>query len=86
MDTSNTYTKEEYQAQKGLAVEFGSWPCQESQVEAINEIKWAFDDLLSKCGNRIPPHNGRYLALVKTKLEEACMFAVKGISLPEQKN
>lgn len=82
MDQQNTYSEEEYQAQKGLAPEFGSWPIDNAKVAAVNEVKWAFDKVLETVSSRIPPNNARYLALVKTKLEEACMHAVKGISKP----
>ncbi len=38
----------------------------------------AFDDLLSNLMAHVPP--GREFAIVKTKLEEACFFAKKGIA------
>lgn len=69
-------------ATKKLADEFSSWPMDAAQLEAANEIRTRFDDLASYIASRTPPHNGRYLALVKTKLEEASFFAVKGIAKP----
>jgi hypothetical protein len=69
-------------ATKAISDEFASWPANDAQIEAITEVKWAFDALQAKILNRIPPQNGRYAALVKTKLEEACMMAVKGITKP----
>lgn len=42
-------------------------------------VRDAFDDLLNRL-RRECPSDGRYFAIVKTKLEEACMFAIKAIS------
>jgi hypothetical protein len=70
------------QATKKIADEFASWAMTPSQFEAMNEVRYGFDQLLTIISNRIPPENGRYLALVKTKLEEASFFAVKGIAKP----
>ena len=86
MDTSNTYSKEEYDTQAELASEFGSWPCDAEKIKALNEVKAAFDQLLKKIEKSIPSYNGRYLAMVRTDLEVACMKAVKGISRPEGSN
>ena len=83
MDTSNTYSAEEYETQKALPAEFGSWPCDEGKLNAINEVKHKFADLLETCKRTIPNYNGRYLAMVTTDLETACMKAVKGISRPQ---
>lgn len=69
-------------ATKGIADEFASWPVTPAQVEAINEVKWGFDELQCKVLNHISPNNARYAALVKTKLEEASMMAIKGITKP----
>lgn len=38
----------------------------------------AFDDVLSKLNTHVPA--GRELAIVRTKLEEACFFAKKAIA------
>jgi hypothetical protein len=82
-DTSNTYTGPQRQGHVGVAKEFGSWPVTDTSAEAISEVKQGFDQLLKTVSEKIPSYNARYRALVATKLEEACMFATKGISLPE---
>lgn len=46
--------------------------------EKAAEIREAFDTLLTKVHEHVP--EGRERALVATKLEEACMFAVKGMA------
>ncbi len=67
-------------ATKKWADEFSSWQMTEDGIKATQEIREKFDQLLSTITAHTPPTNGRYLALTKTKLEEACMFAVKGIA------
>jgi hypothetical protein len=42
------------------------------------EIASAFDECLTKLEGLVPP--GRELDLVRTKLEEACFFAKKGMA------
>lgn len=51
-------------------------PDAQKLVEAVRSI---FDTTLAGL-QPILTGSGRYDALVKTKLEEACMFAIKGIS------
>lgn len=70
------------QANKKIADEFSSWPMNEIQIQHVNKIRSEFDRLLDLISNVTPPQNGRYLSIVKTKLEEASMFAVKGIAKP----
>ena len=70
----------EAQPQKQINAEFGSWAITSQQSDIVDQIKWKFDDLLDFISNHTPPENGRYLSIVKTKLEEACMFSVKGIA------
>lgn len=48
-------------------------------VEKTNRIRWAFSVLMCRMEEDLPP--GRELALVRTKLEEACMFALRGVSV-----
>jgi hypothetical protein len=78
----NANTHNEPMPQKQIADEFASWQMNETQVEAASIVRQQFDELLSTITNRTPPQNARYLALVKTKLEEASFFAVKGIAKP----
>lgn len=80
---TNDYTNDKCEAQSTFAPEFGSWPIDENQIVAVNTTKAKFSELLDTVSGFIPPHNGRYKAMVATKLEEACMIAVKGISKPE---
>lgn len=46
-------------------------------VEKTNRIRWAFSVLLSRLEEEMPA--SRELAIVRTKLEEACMFALRGV-------
>lgn len=78
----NTSTHNEPMPRKKIADEFASWPMSDAGVNAAAEIRQKFDELLDTIVMRTPTHNGHYLALVKTKLEEACMFAVKGVAKP----
>lgn len=79
----NTSTHNEPMPTSKIADEFASWPMKDTQVSSANEVRGKFDELLTLISNRTPPHNARYLALVKTKLEEASFFAVKGIAKPQ---
>jgi len=67
-------------ATKAVADEFRTHLMSDAQLEATMEVRHAFDTLLTTVTSRIPPENARYTSLVKTKLEEACFFAVKGIA------
>lgn len=69
--------------EKQLATEFASWPMTQVGVVASNEIRNKFHDLLETISLLTQPHNARYLAIVKTKLEEASFFAIKGLAKPE---
>lgn len=82
-------TKEQYEemnqnhvACKEIAPEFGSWPMNEVQIAHANEIRHKFDEVLSVVSLYTSPQNARYLSIVKTKLEEASFFAIKGIAKP----
>lgn len=57
---------------------YDSFPVNELQVKDIKDIREAFSVLTEMIEQKVP--KGRYHALVQTKLEEACMFAVKGIT------
>lgn len=65
---------------KTIAPEFSTYELSEAQKEAVNKTRWMFNNLLDYVSSRTSPDNARYVSLVKTKLEEACMFAIKGIS------
>lgn len=78
----NASTHNEPMPTKRIADEFASWQMQPIQVEHADKVRAKFDELLETIAAHTPPQNGRYLALVKTKLEEASFFAVKGIAKP----
>lgn len=69
-------------AAPGVATEFGMWPVEGKSLTVANEITAKFDELLSLIGGHIPNQNARYLALVKTNLELASFYAIKGIVKP----
>jgi len=65
-----------------MNVEFKVHRLTEKGLAKAQRLAENFDRLLTELQADIP--NGRYLAIVKTKLEEACFFAKKGIAeLPE---
>lgn len=82
MDSSTTFqaSAEMAKEQRKISPEFASWPTEGETLESINHIRAKFDELAASIESRVPADNGRYLALTKTKLEEACMFAVKAIA------
>ncbi len=63
-----------------VAAEFGAWPIEGSALANANEARVAFNTLLTKIAPMFVKGNERYLAVVKTKLEEACFFTIKGIA------
>lgn len=65
-----------------VAAEFGFWPVEGNNVATIEQIRIGFDQLLTTIKGGVAPGNERYLALVKTKLEEACFYAIKGVAKP----
>ena len=53
-------------------------------LEKAHRLRWSFSVLLCRIEESMP--QGRELAIVRTKLEEACMFAVRGVALaPENR-
>jgi hypothetical protein len=80
METQEFVSSDGDVAKKCIAPEFGSWPLTDREKEIIEHTRWAFDALQEHIAAHTPPSNMRYLAIVRTKLEEACMFAVKGIA------
>jgi len=65
-----------------VAAEFGTWPIEGATVENANTVRINFDKLLTTITPMFQDGNERYLAIVKTKLEEACFFAIKGVAKP----
>lgn len=58
--------------------EFRSYTLTPVGQQAAQAVAQAFDELLAKLENLVPP--GRQLALVKTELERACFHAKKGVA------
>lgn len=65
-----------------FAPEFGAWPVEGVSIETVNLIRSEFDKLQALIAGAIPSGNGRYLALVKTNLELANFYAIKGVAKP----
>lgn len=61
-----------------MHIEFRVHRLNEKGLAKAQKLANDFDHLLNELEQDIPP--GRYLAIVKTKLEEACFFAKKGIA------
>lgn len=68
---------------KGLGVtvapEFGTWPVEGATLGYANDARVAYNNLLAQITPYFAKGNERYLSIVKTKLEEACFFTIKGI-------
>lgn len=58
--------------------EFEAYALTGAGIQRINDARKAFNDLLEDIIKIVPA--GRELSIARTKLEEACFFAVKGIS------
>lgn len=58
--------------------EFTVHKLNESGLENAHQVALIFDEALDKLEAFVP--ETRYLALVRTKLEEACFFAKKGVA------
>jgi len=71
--------------QDGLSKEFKSVKVQPSGQKDIQHIRCEFDHLLNEVLDAIQSGDNdkdpRYIALVKTHLEVASFYAIKGISL-----
>jgi hypothetical protein len=65
-----------------VAAEFGAWPIEGNTLENANSVRQNFDTLLRTISPMFQKGNERYLSIVKTKLEEACFFTIKGIAKP----
>lgn len=62
---------------------FGNVTVIKEQFDRIEFVRDEFGHLLDNINNSVP--NGREKSLMLTKLEEACMWATKGISREENK-
>jgi len=60
---------------------FSSHKLRPEATTRVNAVKESFDDLLHTLRTLCPP--GREFALVKTKLEEACFYAVKAVAIQQ---
>lgn len=78
MDSSITHKG----APIAVAQEFGTWPIEGSVLENTNKVRVEFNTLLTNITPMFAKGNERYLNLVKTNLETACLFAIKGIAKP----
>lgn len=65
-----------------VAPEFGAWPIEGNTLENVNNVRTVFNNLLTQITPMFAKGNERYLSIVKTKLEEACLFTIKGIAKP----
>lgn len=79
MESSTTHTGG---GTVNVAHEFGTWPVQGAALEATNAIRFKFDELLKYIVGIVPKGNERYLSIVKSDLEKACMFAIKAVAKP----
>lgn len=80
---TNTTTPTNGMTRKEVAPEFRSYPASETTTQNMTQVRWAFDDLLTKIEGYMPKWSAREMAIVKTKLEEASFFAIKGMTKPE---
>ncbi len=55
-------------------------PLSEDQKKVMNEVKTIASDLKRVINAVVSPDNGREMAIAKTNLETAIMWAVKGIT------
>ncbi len=67
---------------QNVATEFGSWPIEGSALDNANAARVAYNNLLTTISPMFLKGNERYFSVVKTKLEEACFFTIKGIAKP----
>jgi len=61
-----------------VSEEFSVHILNEQGRKTASDMAEDFDTLLERLTMVVPP--GRYLSIVKTKLEEACFFAKKGMA------
>lgn len=63
-----------------IRAEFQTHDVTPEQVDRINEVRRLFTHALTGIEIQMPPSRER--SLVVTKLQEACMWAVRGIAAP----
>ena len=62
-----------------MITEFAAVAMNDTAVEKCRVIREAFSEALTAIKQHVKP--GRELALVTTKLQEACMWAVRGVAM-----
>lgn len=68
---------------RAIRTEFATHNHNPDQLAACDEVRRAYSSLLDTIERTTPPGRPRSVAI--TKLEESCMWAIKGISIGEQK-
>jgi dihydrodipicolinate synthase/N-acetylneuraminate lyase len=69
-----------------IAPEFATWPVTADAAEKVNKAREIFSKALAEITTLFPSGNQRYLAIVKTNLETASLFTIKGITMPPTTN
>ena len=62
-----------------MMTEFSAINMDDSAVEKCRVIRKSFSDALSAIKQHVKP--GRELALVTTKIQDACMWAIRGVTM-----
>jgi hypothetical protein len=78
---ANSEDEKRKQALAALAPEFKAIVVSPNGSKRIEDVRLAFDRLLREVGPLVA--NGRCNAQLRNRLEEACMWAVKGVGLSE---
>ena len=69
-----------------IVPEFGHFPIDDDRMRVLADIRLKFNNLLLDIVAEIPKGNERYAAIVRTKLEESCLFAIKAVTKPGNVN
>jgi len=62
-----------------MMTEFAAVAMNDNAVEKCRAIREAFSEALTTIKQHVKP--GRELALVTTKMQEACMWAIRGVAM-----
>ena len=62
-----------------MITEFAAVAMNDTAVEKCRAIREAFSEALTTIKQHVKP--GRELALVTTKMQEACMWAIRGVAM-----